>query len=205
MERAYTVKAIALIFQDEWFSMEGKSPASLTMEADYYSLKGNLPIHLFTLQTHLLLCSESCSCAPCVAYILIFLPISNIFVCREDQCHLCGFSRGRCLAQLSTKTGNREKMLAQLNHKRETQILTIQLSSVHDSQLAGQSTGSQETLLLVIAGFTFLYYCKLNIFEFWTVFGQNKTCEDIISLENFLNYFLAFDRPTYYSRKYRAD
>lgn len=62
MERAYTVKAIVLIFQDEWFSMEGNSPALFTMEHDYYSLQGDLPIHLFMLQAHCgyqLVCSTS--------------------------------------------------------------------------------------------------------------------------------------------------
>lgn len=52
MERAYSVKAIALIFQDEWFFMEGHSLALFTMEPDYYSLQGDLPIHLFMLQAH---------------------------------------------------------------------------------------------------------------------------------------------------------
>lgn len=49
-ERAYTVKAIVLIFQDEWFPMEGNSPALFTVEPDYYSLQGDLAIHLFMLQ-----------------------------------------------------------------------------------------------------------------------------------------------------------
>lgn len=52
MARAYTVKAIALIFQDEWFSMEDNSPARLTVEPDYSSLQGDLPIQLFMLQAH---------------------------------------------------------------------------------------------------------------------------------------------------------
>lgn len=71
MERAYTVKAIALIFQDEWFSMEGSSPAVFTMERDYYSLQGDLPIHIFMLQArsgYLLLCSESSYYVSYVAY-----------------------------------------------------------------------------------------------------------------------------------------
>lgn len=51
MERAYTVKAIALIKMSVFF-MEGNSPALFTMELDYYSLQGDLSIHLSMLQAH---------------------------------------------------------------------------------------------------------------------------------------------------------
>lgn len=86
MERAYTVKAIVLIFQDEWFSMEGNSPALFTMEHDYYSLQGDLPIHLFMLQAHCgyqLVCSTSC-----VTFIHIDPPVKEKLRCRKCACVL---------------------------------------------------------------------------------------------------------------------
>lgn len=88
------MKAIVLIFQDEWFSMEGNSPALFTVEPDYHSLQGDLPIQLFMLRVHCgyqLVCSDSSHCTSGVANVLIcFYPpnvlkeksnvVGNVFV-----------------------------------------------------------------------------------------------------------------------------
>lgn len=54
MERAYSVKAVALIFQDEWFSWRATLQALFTMKPDFfYSLRGELSIHLSMLRVRL--------------------------------------------------------------------------------------------------------------------------------------------------------
>ena len=98
MERAYTVKAIVLIFQDGCFSMEGNSPALFTVEPDYYSLHGDLPIHLVMLQAHCTyqpLCSTSCVSLSSFFRHIKGKVVGNAYVCVINDCllfHPGGFS-----------------------------------------------------------------------------------------------------------------
>lgn len=57
------------------------SPALFTVEPDYHSLQGDLPIQLFMLRVHCgyqLVCSDSSHCTSWVANVLIFLYPPNL-------------------------------------------------------------------------------------------------------------------------------